>query len=347
MDNNRKSKLTNNKAGEDERKIEQSLRPLQFSDFVGQSKITDNLKVFISAAKKRGEALDHVLLTGPPGLGKTTLSYIIANELGVKIKSTSGPVLEKPGDLAGLLTNLEEKSVLFIDEIHRLSPVVEEFLYSAMEDYKLDIMIDSGPNARTVQIQLPRYTLIGATTRAGMLTSPLRDRFGIKSRLDYYDAELINKIILRSAKILNIGVEKEASLEIAKRSRGTPRIANRLLRRTRDFADFEDKKSVTLEIAKKALDALEVDDTGLDEMDKEIILTIIEKFNGGPVGLNSLEVAVNEDAGTIEEVYEPYLIQQGFLQRTPRGREATKLAYDKFKKKSKKETNPLFDNYEN
>lgn len=347
MDNNRKSKLTNNKAGEDERKIEQSLRPLQFSDFVGQSKITDNLKVFISAAKKRGEALDHVLLTGPPGLGKTTLSYIIANELGVKIKSTSGPVLEKPGDLAGLLTNLEEKSVLFIDEIHRLSPVVEEFLYSAMEDYKLDIMIDSGPNARTVQIQLPRYTLIGATTRAGMLTSPLRDRFGIKSRLDYYDAELINKIILRSAKILNIGVDIEASLEIAKRSRGTPRIANRLLRRTRDFADFEDKKSVTLEIAKKALDALEVDDTGLDEMDKEIILTIIEKFNGGPVGLNSLAVAVNEDAGTIEEVYEPYLIQQGFLQRTPRGREATKLAYDKFKKKSKKETNPLFDNYEN
>lgn len=347
MENNRKSKLTNNKAGEDDRKIEQSLRPLQFSDFVGQSKITDNLKVFISAAKKRGEALDHVLLTGPPGLGKTTLSYIIANELGVKIKSTSGPVLEKPGDLAGLLTNLEEKSVLFIDEIHRLSPVVEEFLYSAMEDYKLDIMIDSGPNARTVQIQLPRYTLIGATTRAGMLTSPLRDRFGIKSRLDYYDAELINKIILRSARILNIGVDKNASMEIAKRSRGTPRIANRLLRRTRDFADFEDKKSITLEIAKKALDALEVDDTGLDEMDKEIILTIIEKFNGGPVGLNSLAVAVNEDAGTIEEVYEPYLIQQGFLQRTPRGREATKLAYDKFKKKPKKETNSLFDNYEN
>jgi len=347
LENNRKSKLTNNKAGEDDRKIEQSLRPLQFSDFVGQSKITDNLKVFISAAKKRGEALDHVLLTGPPGLGKTTLSYIIANELGVKIKSTSGPVLEKPGDLAGLLTNLEEKSVLFIDEIHRLSPVVEEFLYSAMEDYKLDIMIDSGPNARTVQIQLPRYTLIGATTRAGMLTSPLRDRFGIKSRLDYYDAELINKIILRSARILNIGVDKNASMEIAKRSRGTPRIANRLLRRTRDFADFEDKKSITLEIAKKALDALEVDDTGLDEMDKEIILTIIEKFNGGPVGLNSLAVAVNEDAGTIEEVYEPYLIQQGFLQRTPRGREATKLAYDKFKKKPKKETNSLFDNYEN
>jgi len=342
----RKSNVTNISSTPDDKKYEQSLRPLRFSDFVGQSKITDNLKVFITAALKRGEALDHVLLTGPPGLGKTTLSYIIANELKVKIKSTSGPVLEKPGDLAGILTNLEEKSVLFIVEIHRLSPVVEEFLYSAMEDYKLDIMIDSGPNARTVQIKLPKYTLIGATTRAGMLTSPLRDRFGIKSRLDYYDAELINAIILRSAKILNIGIDEEAAYEIAKRSRGTPRIANRLLRRTRDFADFEDKEIISLQIARKALDALEVDENGLDEMDKDIILTIIEKFNGGPVGLNSLAVAVNEDSGTIEEVYEPYLIQQGFLQRTPRGREVTQLAYNKFgkKRKTKIETTSLFEN---
>ncbi len=329
----RKSENLNPLVNDEEKKIELSLRPKSFNEFTGQSKITDNLKVFIGAAKKRNEGLDHVLLTGPPGLGKTTLAHIIANELGVKIKVSSGPVLEKPGDLAGILTNLEEKSVLFIDEIHRLSPVVEEYLYSAMEDYKLDIMIDAGPNARTVQIKLPHYTLIGATTRAGLLTAPLRDRFGIKSRLDYYESDLIGKIIFRSAALLNVKIENDAAHELAKRSRGTPRIANRLLRRTRDFADYEEKKSIDLAIAKKALNSLEVDEFGLDEMDKEIILTIIEKFNGGPVGLGTVAVAVNEDPGTIEEVYEPFLIQQGFIQRTPRGREATDLAYIRFNKK--------------
>ncbi len=328
----RKSQTTDAELKPAEKELEQTLRPARFNDFIGQQKIIDNLSVFIHAARKRGEALDHVLLTGPPGLGKTTLANIISNEMGSTIKATSGPILEKPGDLAGVLTNLEEGAVLFIDEIHRLSPVVEEFLYSAMEDYRIDIMIDSGPSARTVQISLPKFTLIGTTTRAGMLTAPLRDRFGIKFRLDYYESALIQKIVQRSSVILNIQVDTDAALEIAKRSRGTPRVANRLLRRSRDFADFDNKAAIDLAIAIKALDALEVDANGLDEMDKEILLTIIEKFNGGPVGLSALAVAVNEDPGTIEEVYEPFLIQQGFINRTPRGREATDNAFSYFGK---------------
>jgi len=336
----------NPQPSEEERNFESAIRPASFGQFIGQAKIVNNLKVFISAAKTRGEALDHVLLTGPPGLGKTTLANIIANELDVEIKTSSGPVLEKPGDLAGILTNLSEKSVLFIDEIHRLSPIVEEYLYSAMEDFTLDIMIDTGPNARTVQINLPKFTLVGATTRAGLLTAPLRDRFGIKSRLDYYGADLLANIVKRTASILNVEIEENAALEIAKRSRGTPRIANRLLRRTRDFADYEKKERIDLDIAKTALEALEVDDDGLDEMDKDILLTIIDKFGGGPVGLNTIAVSVNEDPGTIEEVYEPFLIQQGFLQRTPRGREATELAYKRFgriRKKNISGQNTLFE----
>ncbi|MCS6808655.1 MAG: Holliday junction branch migration DNA helicase RuvB [Bacteroidota bacterium] len=309
---------------------EVSLRPSGFREFIGQEKIVGNLQVFIAAARKRGEALDHVLLTGPPGLGKTTLSHIIAREMRADIKVTSGPVLEKPGDLAGLLTNLQEGDVLFIDEIHRLSPVVEEYLYSAMEDYTLDIMIDSGPSARSIKLSLPRFTLVGATTRAGLLTAPLRSRFGVISRLDYYSATELFQVVCRSANILSVEIDEAGAMEIAKRSRGTPRIANRLLRRTRDFAEVQGSGVITQEIAHIALAALEVDEYGLDDMDKRIMLTIMTKFHGGPVGINTIAVAVGEEPGTIEEVYEPFLIQQGFLNRTPRGREATELAYRHF-----------------
>ncbi len=310
-----------------EREIERALRPLNFGDFTGQQKIVDNIKVFVQAAKKRGEPLDHVLLHGPPGLGKTTLSHIIANELGTSIKVTSGPILDKPSDLAGLLTNLEDNEVLFIDEIHRLNPIVEEYLYSAMEDYKIDIMLDSGPSARTVQITLAPFTLVGATTRSGLLTSPLRARFGINARLEYYDAGILTGIVKRSCHILSTPVDDDAAYEIARRSRGTPRIANNLLRRTRDFADIKGDGNINMEIAEMALAALDVDEHGLDDMDNRILTTIIEKFKGGPVGISTIATACGEEAETIEEVYEPFLIQEGYIKRTSRGREATELAY--------------------
>ncbi len=330
--------IRDNTLKETEKEFERALRPLNFGDFQGQKKIVENLEIFVRAAKMRGESLDHVILHGPPGLGKTTLSAIIANELGVGIKITSGPVLDKPGDLAGLLTNLEENDVLFIDEIHRLSPVGEEYLYSAMEDYRIDIMIDKGPAARSVQIQINPFTLIGATTRSGLLTAPLRARFGINCHLEYYDMDILAGIIHRSACILNIGITSQAAKEIASRSRGTPRIANALLRRVRDFAMVKGNGNIDHEITRYALEALNIDKYGLDEMDNKILLTIIEKFKGGPVGLTTIATAVGEDAGTLEEVYEPFLIKEGFIKRTPRGREVTDLAY-KHLGKNRRETN--------
>lgn len=327
----------------EEHDIDRALRPLSFDDFAGQAKVLENLQVFVQAAKIRGEALDHTLFHGPPGLGKTTLAHILANELEVGIKVTSGPVLDKPGDLAGLLTNLEYRDVLFIDEIHRLSPIVEEYLYSAMEDFKIDIMIESGPNARTVQINLEPFTLVGATTRSGLLTSPMRARFGISNRLEYYSTELLSDILQRSAQILQTQISLEAAVEIAGRSRGTPRIANALLRRIRDFAQIKGDGNIDLKIAKYGLNALNVDEHGLDDMDNKILLTLIDKFKGGPVGITTLATAVSENAETIEEVYEPFLIQQGFINRTPRGRQVTELAYRHLGRSKPTSSGNLFD----
>jgi holliday junction DNA helicase RuvB len=327
---------------EKENDADLSLRPAEFSEFTGQAKIVENLKIFIGAANSRGEALDHVLLSGPPGLGKTTLSHIIANQLGSSIKITSGPVIEKAGDLAGLLTNLQEGDVLFIDEIHRIPIIVEEYLYSAMEDFKIDIMIDSGPSARTLQLSIPRFTLVGATTRAGLLTDPFRSRFGVVSRLDYYSTEDLIEVVNRSAGIMNVEIDKGGAHSIASRSRGTPRIANRLLRRARDFAQIKGNGKINEEIADITLEALDVDSLGLDDMDKRILKLIIEKFAGGPVGIKTIATAVGEEAGTLEEVYEPFLIQQGFLHRTAQGRKATLLAYEHLKIKPPTEQNNLF-----
>ncbi len=336
--NIRDNSLTNT-----EKEFENVLRPLRFEDFHGQEKVVENLRIFVKAAKLRGEALDHVLLHGPPGLGKTTLSNIIANELGVGFKITSGPVLDKPGDLAGVLTSLENNDVLFIDEIHRLSPVVEEYLYSAMEDYRIDIMIDKGPSARSIQIDLNPFTLIGATTRSGLLTAPLRARFGINLHLEYYDDNILKQIVIRSARILSVPIEDDAAAEISRRSRGTPRIANALLRRVRDFAQVKGSGTIDMDIARFSLESLNIDKYGLDEVDNKILCTIIDKFGGGPVGLTTIATALGEDAGTVEEVYEPFLIKEGFLKRTPRGREVTELAYKHLGRTSFSSQANLFD----